>query len=140
MTPAEVSLASRSGCTALHFGAGSGSGYLRVCGILIQAGARLDVVNADGETPLMLAQGKQPDNAPLHTLLAGNWTGPLPGTACERCCAVPDSALMHCSGCHAVRYCCPRCASADWPRHAAYCKERRAAREARRRPQTVAPS
>ena len=81
----------------------------------------------------MLAMRLHPLNAPLHALLSGDATMPLPGTACERCAAVPDSALMHCSGCHSVRYCCPRCATADWPSHAAFCKERREEEEAKRK-------
>ena len=97
----------------------------------MQAGAQLDAVTADGETPLMVAQEEHPSNVPLLELLAGNAPLPLPGTACERCATVPDSALMHCSGCHSVRYCCPRCATADWPRHAAVCKEWRETWDAR---------
>ena len=129
MTPNEVNLAADGKWTALHTAAAGG--YLRVCGVLIQAGARLDLETVDTFTPLMLAHTYHPGNVPLLQLLSGNWAGPLPGTACERCFTVPDSALMHCSGCLTVSYCCPRCAKADWPRHAAYCKERRAAKEAR---------
>ena len=92
----------------------------------------MDAKNCDGDTPLARAQRDWPNNAPLHELLSGNWAGSLPGTACEHCGTVPDSQLMHCSGCHSVRYCCPRCATADWPRHAAYCKERHRALSALR--------
>ena len=107
--------------------AAAARGNLRVCGVLVQAGARLDATTNSGLTPLRIVQIQFPGNAPLHALLSGNWAGPLPGTTCEHCDTVPDSALLHCSGCQAVRYCCPRCAKADWPRHAAYCKVRRAA-------------
>ena len=100
----------------------------------MQAGARLDAISSDGKTPLMVAQQYYPDNAPLLEVLSGNWAGPLPGTVCERCAAVPDSALLHCGGCLSVAYCCPRCATADWPRHAAFCKKRREELEARNRP------
>ena len=128
LTPAQVDSVNVFGKTAL-FEAAAG-GLICLCGVLIQAGARLDAASESGKTPLMLAQQRHPDNAPLHALLAGNWAGPLPGTACERCAAVPESALLHCSGCLAVRYCCPRCAAADWPRHAAFCKECKEEREA----------
>ena len=135
MSPAEVNLVNQVGWTALHYGARYG--HLCACGLLMQAGASLDAANAKGKTPLMLAQKYQPANAPLLSLLSGNWTGPLPGTACERCAAVPESALLHCSGCLSVRYCCPRCATADWPRHAAFCKERREVRETSRRREVI---
>ena len=123
LTPAEVNVTSSGDYSPLHLAAGRG--HLRVCGMLIQAGARLDAKTIADSTPLLFAQKKHPSNAPLHALLSGAWTGPLPGTVCERCDTVPDSALLHCSGCLSVRYCCPRCAMADWPRHAAYCMERR---------------
>ena len=132
MTPAVVNMADQRGWTALHDAARHG--HVRVCGLLIQAGASLDATKEDGKTPLMVAQEEHPDNALLLTLLAGDWVGPLPGTACERCATVPDSALLHCSACQSVSYCCPRCAAADWPRHAVLCKETRRKREARLRP------
>ena len=135
MTPAELdtpTIAKHGGFNALHCAALRG--HIRTCGVLLQAGASLDATTAYGETALVLAQKKHPTNTPLHALLAGNWAGPLPGTACEHCDTVPDSALLHCSGCQAVRYCCSRCATADWPRHAAFCKERREARDVRDRP------
>ena len=132
MTPQEVDLPEDDAWTALHHAAARG--HARVCGLLIQAGARLDAMNSDGETPLMVAQMGHPANSPLLALLAGTWVGPQPGTLCEHCLDVPDSALMHCSGCLSVSYCCPRCAAADWPLHADFCKEWRETREARLRP------
>ena len=123
MTPAEIDYVPEDGWTALHDAVQCG--HLYGCGLLIQAGARLDAINVDGNTSVEIAQQYQPDNALLLKLLSGNWVGPLPGTTCECCFAVPDSALLHCSGCLSARYCCPRCAAADWPRHAAFCKERR---------------
>ena len=126
MTPAEVNLENEEGLTALYTAARTG--LARVCGLLIQAGARLDAASRDGQTPLMIAQQEHPDNAMLLELLSGTAPLPLPGTACERCAAIPDSALLHCAGCLSVRYCCPRCAAADWPRHASFCKERKEAR------------
>ena len=127
MSPDEVSVAPARGWTALHSAAHWG--HPRICGVLIQAGARLDVVTEKGFTPMMIAQRYHPTDVSLHTLLSGDWVGPLPGTFCEHCHAVPDSALMHCSGCLTLPYCCPRCAAADWPRHAPFCKERRVAME-----------
>ena len=128
MTPAQVNAPGCTGWAPLHHAAIEGNA--RVCGLLIQAGARLDVTDEVGANPLVFVQDEHPENALLLALLSGTWTGPLPGTVCERCSAVPDSALMHCSGCLSVAYCCPRCATADWPSHAAYCKERREKREA----------
>ena len=128
MTPAEIDAGAggENGFSALHFAAALGS--IRVCGVLIQAGARLDNAHS-GQTPLMCTSHSHPDSGPLQQLLSGNWAGPLPGTCCERCAAVPDSALLFCGGCQSVAYCCPRCAKADWPRHAADCKEVRAAQQ-----------
>ena len=116
------------GWTALHISAYKG--YTRVCGVLIQAGARLDATTAHGKTPFMLAQFHHPKKRRLLALLSGNTLGLLPGTFCEGCGTIPESALLHCSGCLSVRYCCPRCATADWPRHVTYCMERREKREA----------
>lgn len=127
LSPSFVNTQIVYGWTALH--AAAAAGHLRMCGVLIQAGALVTRLY-HGCTPRMMAQERHPDNAALLQLLSGaDWVGLLPGTACERCATVPDSALMHCGGCHSVRYCCPRCAAADWPRHAAFCKERRKARE-----------
>ena len=68
----------------------------------MQAGARLDAISSDGKTPLMVAQQYYPDNAPLLEVLSGNWAGPLPGTVCERCAAVPDFArALQTRGCAA---------------------------------------
>lgn len=119
----EVNMADHAGFSALHDAAIEGS--LRTCGLLMRAGAQLDATTDDGETPLECAQLEHPDHVPLLELLSGNCTGPLPGAACDRCAAMPDSALMYCSGCQAVSYCCPRCATADWLRHAAFCKTMR---------------
>ena len=137
MSPAEVNIADEDGCTALHEAARVGR--INLCGVLIQAGARLDATNCKGKTPLEAAQEEPeedssddsdtPPSEALLQLLAGNSQGPLPGTACERCAAVPDSQLMHCAGCYVARYCCPRCAAADWPRHAEECKGWREERE-----------
>ena len=132
MTPAQVDMKTKEqdfGFNALQCSAVRGR--MRICGVLLQAGADLDATVASGETALVLAAQNHPDNMPLLELLSGTWAGPLPGTVCERCSVVPDSQLMHCSGCLSVRYCCPRCATADWTRHAAFCKERREARETR---------
>ena len=81
MTPAEINAGAVQGLTALHMVVVEG--HTRVCGLLIQAGARLDATTLDGETPLMLAQKHQPNNAPL----AGCW----PATAPPRCLALPAS-------------------------------------------------
>ena len=50
MTPAEVNAADHGGCTALHYAALHG--HDKICGLLIAAGARLDITNRFGQTPL----------------------------------------------------------------------------------------
>ena len=137
MTPVEVDAPARGGWTALH--AAAHAGHTRVCGVLLQAGASLqaclDVSELEralgecGVSPLTLGKQEHFDNRALRELLSGKGPMPLPGTACERCAAVPDSQLMLCGGCRSVRYCCPRCAAADWPQHAAFCKTRSKAHE-----------
>ena len=133
MTPAEVNAAERNGNTALHLAAAGG--HEKVCGVLIQAGARLDASNSDDRTPLRLAQQMCPGNAALHALLSGGG-GPaqqLPGTVCDHCgktaaeAAVPY--LKSCGSCFEMRYCGAACSVAAWPGHKAACKEKRAERE-----------
>ena len=132
MSPAEVDAVASFGCTALHFAADQG--FEKICGVLIQAGARLDAKMEDGFTPLMLAQHKHPTNAALLAVLSGNGPAqPLPGTVCDHCGKTAEQAsvklLKVCGNCHAARFCNAACQTAAWPGHKASCKARVKERE-----------
>ena len=131
MTPAEVDAGDRNGVAALHLAAFGGSE--KVCGVLIQAGARLDAKSTLGYTPLMVAQQKHPNNAALHALLSGAGPAHLPGTVCDHCGKTAEQAsgpfLKTCGACHGMRYCGTACSAAAWPGHKAACKARVKERE-----------
>jgi ankyrin repeat protein len=126
MTPAEVNTACEIGATALYLGAEKGNE--KICGLLIEAGARLDVRTASGHIPLMIAQHNHPANAALHALLSGQGPSHVPGTVCDRCGKSPAQAsvqyLKTCSACQSVRYCGAACSVAAWQGHKAACKAR----------------
>lgn len=115
MTPDDVNALSNDNYTALHEAARWG--HARVCGALIQVGARLDIADAAGFTPPKLAQRFHVADKNLHALLSVNARGRLPGTVCTYCDDTPESALLYCARCRDTAYCCPRCARADWPVH-----------------------
>ena len=134
MTPEEVNTAEAKGITPLHFAAIQG--HEKICGVLLQAGARLVAKTASGRTPLMLAQHYHPANAALLALLSGGASpAQLPGTVCDHCGKTAEQAavshLRSCGACFEMRYCGAACSAAAWPAHKAACKERRAEREKR---------
>jgi ankyrin repeat protein len=130
MTASEVNAADESGFTALH--AAAWQGFEKICGVLLEAGARLDAKAIYGFTPLMIAQQEHPTNAALHALLAGGGPAQPPGTVCDHCGKTAAQAsvnnLKACSQCQAVRYCGAACSVAAWPGHKAACKARAAER------------
>ena len=83
MTPAEVNAATEDGVTALH--AAALFGHIKCCGVLIAAGASLDVETKHGITPLMLAQREHPSNAAMLELLSGRVAEHPPGVGCDQC-------------------------------------------------------
>jgi hypothetical protein len=125
-----------NGCAPLHFAAACG--HIQCCGMLIAAGARLDVRSADGITPLMLAQHEHPANAELHALLAGCGQAQAPGTLCDHC-GEPEAEtkLKSCIDCLVARYCSTACANAAWRSHKTECRRITAARVKRATPSTV---
>ena len=140
MTPDEVNAgADVKGTTALHLAALGG--FDKVCGVLIQAGARLDAKLMSGHTPLMLAQKKHPTNAALLALLSGAGPAHLPGTVCDHCGKTAEQAtvpfLKSCGACYGMRYCGAACSAAAWPGHKAACKARVAEREEKSKPRVV---
>ena len=104
----------------------------KICGVLVQAGARLDVKFHRDVTPLIYAQRFHPDNAALLALLAGAG-GPAPGTVCDHCGKTMDdagvTAFKACGDCHNARYCNATCSAVAWPRHKKACREKKAERE-----------
>ena len=141
MSPAEVDAADVNGFTALHLSASQGSE--KICGFLLEAGARLDAETSDGHTPLMIAQQFHPTNAGLLALLSGQGPAALPGTVCDHCGKTAAQAsvnnLKACSQCHAVRYCGAACSAAAWAGHKKACRARAKEREEAAKP-TIIPS
>ena len=113
-------------------------GHIKICGVLLEAGARLDVKASDGYTLLMLAQRFHATNAPLLALLSGGAPVQPPGTVCDHCgktaAQASVNALKACSQCQAVRYCSVECSVAAWPGHKAACKARAVEREEAAKP------
>jgi len=137
LAPADINAANVHGWTPLHYAARHGQA--ESCGLLIDAGARLDARSNDDHTPLMVAQHFHPVNTALHGLLAGRGPERPPGTTCD-CCGCPEdpaSHLMPCSGCQVARYCSIACQHAAWEAHEAECCRLKAAREHRSRVITV---
>jgi len=130
LTLDEVNAADSRGWTPLH--AAAYYGHENVCGSLIAAGARLDVVDTRDRTPLMFAQQKHPAKTAMLDLLAGRGPDHPPGTICDGCGRPEAEVQLHpCSGCWAARYCSSACNATAWPAHKAECKRMQAAREAR---------
>jgi ankyrin repeat protein len=136
LTPDEVNATDVNGGTALHYAAFNG--HIQCCGMLIAAGARLDVRAVDRNTPLMLAQQFHPANAELHALLAGGGQAQAPGTLCDHC-GEPEAEtkLKSCIDCLVARYCGTACANAAWRSHKTECRRITAARVKRATPSTV---
>jgi ankyrin repeat protein len=136
LTPDEVNAADVNGCTPLHYAAIYG--HIQCCGVLIAAGARLDVRAVCGSTPLMDAQQFHPANAELHALLAGGGQAQAPGTLCDHC-GEPEAEtkLKSCIDCLVARYCSTACANAAWRSHKSECRRITAARVERAIPATV---
>ena len=139
MTPAEVDAVDVKGATALHIAAELG--FDKIAGVLLEAGARLDLKTAKGGTPLMYAQQLHPTNAALLALLSGAGPAQPPGTVCDHCGKTAAQAsvnsLKACSECHAVRYCSAACGAAAWKGHKKACRARAKEREAKTKPNFV---
>ena len=136
MTPADVDAADERGVTALHLAAVKA--HEKICGVLLEAGARLDVIASQGHTPLMAAQQFHPTNAALLALLSGQGPAQLPGTVCDHCGKTAAQAsvnnLKGCEQCQAVRYCGAACQTAAWQGHKKACRARAKEREERTTP------
>ena len=139
MTPAEVNVADSDGATPLYCAAQKGQE--KICGLLLEAGARLDAEAASGHTPLIVAQHCHPTYASLHALLSGQGPAHPPGTICDHCGKSPAQAsvpyLKTCSECQSVRYCGAACSAAAWRGHKAACRARVAEVETKTRGRIV---
>lgn len=130
LRPEQVNAADNLGAKALHYAAAGG--HTKCCGVLIDAGARLDATPSGdiNITPLILAQRKHPGNADLLRMLSGHGaSAQASGTGCERCGAT-DVPLKSCTGCWSARFCSLACAQAHWPTHKTECQRKAAEREA----------
>ena len=141
MTPADVNAATPEGVTPLHLAAKNG--HEKICGVLLEAGARLDVKTADGRSPLILALRHHPTNAALLALLSGRGTTQPPGTVCDHCGKTAAQAsvknLKGCEQCQAVRYCGAACQTAALKGHKKACRARAAELEAATKPEMIQP-
>jgi hypothetical protein len=139
LTPDEMNATDVNGGTPLHYAAEFGQ--IQCCGMLIAAGARLDVRSAGGSTPLMRAQHFHPANAELHALLAGGGPAQAPGTLCDHC-GEPEAEtkLKSCIDCLVARYCGTACANAAWRSHKSECRRITAARVERATPKPAVPA
>ena len=141
LSPAEVNAADVDGRAALHVAAEKG--HLKICGVLLEAGARLDAKTSAGRNPLQYAQQFQPSNAPLLALLSGHGPAQPPGTVVDHCGKTAAQAsinsLKGCNQCLAARYCDAACQLAALPGHKAACKARKAEREELTKTRLVAP-
>ena len=106
-------------------------------------GARLDVKDGDGDTPLMCAQEGHPEKASMIELLSGRGPANPPGTVCDHCGKTAEQAsvpwLKTCGACHGMRFCSSACQAAAWPGHKAACKVRVAEREEATKPTFFPP-
>jgi ankyrin repeat protein len=129
MEPSSVNAVDqKNGLTPLHHAAHFSRS--ECCGVLIGAGAKLDVRTRDGLTALDFARRREPANYALHALLAGKWPSQLPGTVCDVC---EDTATCFCPTCGWEVYCSGACMERGRAGHQAACKERCSVAERRRR-------
>ena len=144
MTPTEVDAVDVIGATALHLAADSKGGLIKIAGVLVEAGARLDAKDSFGNTPLMVALQQHPTNTVLHALLSGASPAQPPGTVCDHCGKTAEQAsvngLKGCSECHAVRYCSAACSADAWKGHKKACRARAKEREEQAKPKIISLS
>jgi len=134
----QVNAANIDGATALHFAAFLGHG--KCVGLLVAAGARLDVTTPNGDTPLMLARHRHATDSALLDVLAGRGPPRLPGVGCDHCGATsgPDGrSVKICNGCHSARFCGDACLDAAWPTHKVECRRMAAEQKASVEPRDV---
>ena len=141
ISPSQVDAQDVDGATALHMGAFRAE--LKVCGVLLAAGASLETKDSTGLTPLKLAQHFHPHNAALLALLSGQGPPQLPGTVCDHCSKTTEQAgvgsFKTCTSCQAARYCGKTCQVAAWAGHKAACKACKAVLERIVKPDVVSP-
>jgi len=104
------------------------AGHAGAVDALMEAGARIDIPDADGVTPedIYITCG------PEVTAVIRKWlrrragtTAPLDDTNCATCGKNSDSGaqLKQCSACFTVRYCSPVCQRNHWTAHKVDCRK-----------------
>ncbi|KAI0270592.1 ankyrin [Gloeopeniophorella convolvens] len=97
--------------------------YSKAVDVLMEAGADLDIRDADG----FAAREGYDGAGPKVTAIIHKWERRRAGEQVplgERGCAVcgQEESLKFCKACHTVRYCSTACQRHDWPRHKPTCK------------------
>ncbi|KZV63781.1 hypothetical protein PENSPDRAFT_657035 [Peniophora sp. CONT] len=102
-------------------------GQAHIVDILMEAGARLDLPDANGTT----CMDTYVNYGPQVTAVVGKWLRRRAGAgqtllenACSNCGKLGDekAELMRCSSCRAVLYCSTACQRAQWQSHKKTCK------------------
>ncbi|VDB87424.1 unnamed protein product [Peniophora sp. CBMAI 1063] len=123
---ANVNHQSLYGSTAIHDAILTGQA--KSVDVLMELGARLDLVDANGEKDMDIYVNYGPE----VTAVIGKWLrrragagqAPLEEKACARCRKPGNeqTRLKKCASCHAVFYCSSDCQKAHWKVHKKICK------------------
>lgn len=122
MTPAESDTRNVEGNTALHLAAYNG--HIKVCGVLITAGASPHLTKPSGQTALDLLRDRHSADGALLALLADEGSAKLPGMVCD-CCGIKPSSALFCPDCGGAVYCGATCMEAVRMEHLAACESKR---------------
>ena len=119
LAPSLIDAGDENGFTALHLAAQKGG--IKICGVLLAAGAALDAKVLSGHTALSIAQKVHPTDTELIALLSGEGPERVPGTVCAAC---GEKATLFCPICGGEVYCDALCMEDAKVAHKMECKAR----------------